>query len=857
MPHLINGIGTWYLGKSNRRIDRGVCEHCGSFENLQSYDTTRYFLLVFLPLIPLGKWRVLRECGRCRRHGTVKLREWQRQRREQVAEAIAAYEADPADPAKAGRAVGTTMVYDRRDAFARLATLVLQHLGEDPDTLLTLADALHYFGRQEEAESALRRAHRLRDDPDTREALAVHLMRQGKPEEAQQLLQHLLDDANPDSRGVLFFLVEAFQVKGDHRSALQVLDAIELVFPTAAEEKEFKKYRRVSQKRQASGKPVRPVFLAPAPGAVRSSERGWLGWLAMAVWPLILVGLLAAVVVPMVLAYRSASVYLVNGTSHQYAVEVAGEGRILPPGRRPIELDIPRNETVVFKVAEPGLAVEPLEVHIRTPFWKGLFDRKTRIVNPDRTALVLWEQIGYSENPDVLETMEFPASVQSGRGYYEFARVDFKFIDFPEEIEISSSSKIVTRERVDLIPVAGPLQALFILQQQEDGKDLVPHLEARLRFNPDELEAAQILAGLDEERFKALAEPQLKGRPLKVDWHRLYQDTEKRGGREVALLERYRGALVQEPNNGDLLYLAGRIDPDPIQAEVLYRRSMAADPPSAYGFNALAYQKLAGADFPAALELVDRALALIPDHPSFRSVEEDTLLALGQYEKLLQRTQEALAANPQDASAVYKAVLYYTASGNLPAARQVIETSRQNIATAAGDEAGDSEDGWSAYLEALIHYVQGDAQGFLRLAKSSQSPNLEMAFLANDLDTVETIFADEGASAELHLLAHLKARRLGDEARAEAQLQAALQLLREGDTDQRRLAEYLTLPPGSPLPPPEIIRWWPLDAGTKAIMLTALAEHHPGRAAEFRSLARRLNFRLDFPRLTLAGLLGG
>ena len=88
MPYTLNGVGTSYWGKSNLDLHRDVCEHCGAVGDLASYDTGKYFVLLFLPLIPLGKLRILDECPKCRRHGALKLAEWRRLRHEEVGSAV-------------------------------------------------------------------------------------------------------------------------------------------------------------------------------------------------------------------------------------------------------------------------------------------------------------------------------------------------------------------------------------------------------------------------------------------------------------------------------------------------------------------------------------------------------------------------------------------------------------------------------------------------------------------------------------------------------------------------------------------------------------------------------------------------
>ena len=55
MPHVLNGIGTWYYGKGNLTQYRATCVSCGKTGKLSSYDTTKYFAFLMLPIVPLGK----------------------------------------------------------------------------------------------------------------------------------------------------------------------------------------------------------------------------------------------------------------------------------------------------------------------------------------------------------------------------------------------------------------------------------------------------------------------------------------------------------------------------------------------------------------------------------------------------------------------------------------------------------------------------------------------------------------------------------------------------------------------------------------------------------------------------------
>ena len=64
MPMTINHIGTSYYGKSRIHRRKGTCAFCQRVGELQSYDTTLFFVVLFIPLIPLTRKHVLEECPR-------------------------------------------------------------------------------------------------------------------------------------------------------------------------------------------------------------------------------------------------------------------------------------------------------------------------------------------------------------------------------------------------------------------------------------------------------------------------------------------------------------------------------------------------------------------------------------------------------------------------------------------------------------------------------------------------------------------------------------------------------------------------------------------------------------------------
>src|SRR5438105_7842852 len=95
MPVTVNGIGTHYYGKKNVETRPGGCRQCGSSVNLSSYDTRLWFVIVFVPIIPLGRKRILEYCPSCRRHFLLDLHKWETAKQLQISGALDKFQANP------------------------------------------------------------------------------------------------------------------------------------------------------------------------------------------------------------------------------------------------------------------------------------------------------------------------------------------------------------------------------------------------------------------------------------------------------------------------------------------------------------------------------------------------------------------------------------------------------------------------------------------------------------------------------------------------------------------------------------------------------------------------------------------
>src|SRR5713226_3944738 len=121
MPTVVNGLGTWYYGK--RRIHRvkAACSQCNALAELESYDTTLYIVVFFVPIIPLAQKRVLENCPLCQRHRVLSLKKWEASKTQAFNDVLEKLRANPDDKTTIQTALALATVYQDAVVFDKLA----------------------------------------------------------------------------------------------------------------------------------------------------------------------------------------------------------------------------------------------------------------------------------------------------------------------------------------------------------------------------------------------------------------------------------------------------------------------------------------------------------------------------------------------------------------------------------------------------------------------------------------------------------------------------------------------------------------------------------------------------------------
>ena len=248
MPSTVNGIGTHYYGKANLEENAGTCEHCGKEATLMTYETRLWFVVLFIPIIPLGKKQVLDECSRCTMHRALPLAEWERLKSEAVSETVEKASQDPDDPDAALDLLGTLHGFRRHDEARDLAAIMRKRFADNSTVQFALAGYYDEIGNTEAAHECCERA--LAIDPenrDVRAAVAFGCIQKGDLERARELLEFMIEpgpDQDPDLLGMLAY---AYQEQERHEDAMTIYASILAGTPALGKDTLFRKAIRASE----------------------------------------------------------------------------------------------------------------------------------------------------------------------------------------------------------------------------------------------------------------------------------------------------------------------------------------------------------------------------------------------------------------------------------------------------------------------------------------------------------------------------------------------------------------------------------------------------------------------------------
>ena len=848
MPSTVNGIGTHYYGKKNPDARVAECPFCHRTVELKSYDTRLWFVVVFIPIIPLGRKRIIDQCPACTRHYAIDLEKWETTKQLNISGVLDEFRSNPT--AENAMAVHQNYLnFHQHDKAVEFRQVLKEKFADNAKVQTYLGMVLSDAGKFDEAEPCFERALQLRPDlPEARSGMAMIHVQKGRLDDARRLVDFLEKPgaAQLYSLEPLETLANAYQKDGRHAEALELFNRILEAIPTAGQHKGFRKRIQDSEKALQKTESILPKKkfswrgLLDSTGATREAgfhltRRGLLiGGAVVAIF----VGLMAFINWHI---REHRTLYVVADFKEPVKVDIRGVGTVsLRNGVQELKISEGRHHASVS-----GAIREEVDFDLHGQgYFSRWFDNPVWVLNVGKSAILVYERAMYRALNPLPATYEF----EFGRSLHYFPSVTHPFKELPESVQVKSSEEAI-RTKVDLVRLS-PVSIFSFLNEKGRGDRAFELAEWRLGLHPDDQEMLRTYMGAAQsakksERAQKFLARGLTNRPVQVEWHRVYQDL---GKRSATLAAKYDEMLAAEPTNSALLYLRGRICKNRAKAVNWFDRSRAADAKNPYPYFTSGYYRMSAGDWPAARDMLQRAVELRPDDMEFRRRLVMVKLAQGEYAALEKECRDALKKQPLDFYWNYQLLTVLAAEENKKEAEAVF-SQFQRAAGQRMSEAGKI----TAALRVLFLYAFGDFAAIEKQALPDKTMRgrswLFQALVeegrAADAEKIREL-GEMGKEDPFHFLVmNLAWRYAGDEQHAAPWMQRAIKELEaSGDGDLEHAAALLrrTDPPSAQelddvIIPPE----------GKALLMAALALNHSSQAATYSALAKKFNIERRYP----------
>ncbi|MBN1908456.1 MAG: hypothetical protein JW818_01840 [Pirellulales bacterium] len=836
MPSSVNGIGTMYYGKKNLETRSGVCEFCHRETLLDSYETRLWGIFLFIPVIPLGRKKIFDDCRVCRRHRVISLGKWQEIERDTTSQAIQQADANPDDPQAAMQLHATLVGFRRFEEARQLADIMADKFPENVDVLIHLGGWYVNTGQDSRGDALFARALALApDNLDARRAVGIAHLEQGQLDKAWELLSFMEQPGPKQDPRVLVMVADHFQEAGRHETALRLYETAGRAHSGVFRDKAISK--RIRQSEAAMG---RTRSLAP------KSKR-----------PLVVGALVVAALVAAVAALFIANSYLtshqtlhaVNGLDAPVQVTIDGEdhGSLVPGQRGEIPITEGKHQAVI---RQGGQVIDTIDFSIDNSFTQRMGQSSVFVLNPRGAADLLWQSTVYRVVPredDGRRRLHF------GEKFFVFREIDYPFKEFPLRVDLDNKNSSATKTNVDVVP-EHPVIVVNGLGDEMQPDELLRYAEHHLTIHPNDADLLKryfelVMSDANGlNRVKEFLEKGLERRPVAIDWHRAYQGLVQASGDVTPLIARYDQALKKDPKNSALLYLRGRIDPEPVEADRYFRQAITADPTNPYPLFAKSYVLSNRGQYADARPLAAKACELAPDNVDMLDRYNEIRFALREYATLREELRDRLANAPFDLAGQVWMLRVLVASGQNHAAR----TSLENFANQLQIEAPAGAPLATACLRAFLHYLLEEREDCLAVAAQlPPGPTADhIAFWGllelGRIEEAEMRVTRPGQTptTDQALVLSMAFHDRGNAAKAKTWWDSAIGQFKNGSTDDRAVAVLLTSEQAPSLEEFDKVTIVPKDA---SLLLVALAQRHPDQRAAYLERAAKLNMLNGFP----------
>lgn len=526
---------------------------------------------------------------------------------------------------------------------------------------------------------------------------------------------------------------------------------------------------------------------------------------------------------------------------HDPLVICPGERKVVkvPEGRYNINIQVEKNPS------------HPVRVDISNKWYERFFSNKLFILNVARAAVIIREETTYSETPQPDDPYKYRLYV--GESFITIDKVNYKFEPFPETISLESGDSEL-RTRVDIFRAAPNIMAAILVEANIAPQKILTYLEAHLGIiHEDEslLGTYLILSqtGNDLQRALKFLEKELHQRPVWVEWHRFYQSARQVAGQKDKLIAQYDALLQKEPENSDLLYLRGRLEPGIKLAFAYYDRATAANSKNPHPYFAKAFHLAGNGEMAAARELCETAVRLNPNSPRMNQMFYQLRFALKEYNELEKESVTILSKSPLDWQHFQRLLEIRVAKGDNAGAEKALK----NYHRAVNKETPQDQYQFKLKSRMQLAYLKGEFDAFAKDTaelkdQSLRSDNLHVAYInLGKMEEAEKLPGikerSDGYTCLLYWLGWLEK---GDTQKAALWLNQAVKKFQASGFDEKIIGELLK----NQKPPKNLVNQLAdltIDVNSKRVLYAAFARLYPSMRPQLVPLAEKLNHLYQFP----------
>lgn len=573
MPGTVNGIGTSYLFAKNKKEREATCEFCHHVAKLATYETGYYFTVFFIPLIPLGKRKIVDQCSVCQMHRAVPLKQWEQQKQVAIPQAMQSYRENPGTESGLNLH-GTLLAFQEFEQAEPIRETLIEELPKDAELRAGLADQMASRGLDSEAVALRDQAYELDpDSPETKLGKAWNLLQDDQPEEARQLL-HFLEE--PDAQEnydltPLITLANVFQEKGDHQQAMELFATLLKAYPHSAEHHAVRSAIRKSEKALGSKTSILPPIKHNLSGLFSSRySPGFRQTVAVVV-------IAAVVLIGFALnneyIRRNREILIVNHTGQPLQYSLDGQ-----------TTQTTSNTMIRLPVVEGShdiKVLQPLAKDYAIQVTSSYFDRWTCtpvwMINVNGEALLIEDTLYYAQFPP--PSTEEPVMEE----VIERRHVDYPFVDSPDQLPVDEN-ETKQRNALRLVETGNDPLTTYLLLTEAAGRPHLAFQYARRVLDriPDDQSFVRTLVRTVPQGDAGQLFDYLWNRiqsDQAPEWlHHELTDVPANAEQNQQLIDFYEKQRTEDPENPLWIYLDGLWETDLSPRKAAMRNALERDP---------------------------------------------------------------------------------------------------------------------------------------------------------------------------------------------------------------------------------------------------------------------------------------